>query len=362
MSRRYEITCDECGHVTVADTQRRAEYGQRVHSCERQKWKAERTRRRRERAAAVDRTPKPCGHKNTTHVHGTYACYVLDMCRCEPCSNANAVYERNRLRQKAYGRWNGLVDATPAREHVKRLQAAGMGLKRITEKSGVSGGTLSKLMYGIKDAEGNIKRKPSSRIKPETANKILTVDVDLAAGARLDNTGTTRRLQALVALGWSQAEIARRIGINQGNLVDLIHGRRQVTRGTYDRARALYDELSMRLPPTDTREQRTSATRARNTAARYGWLPPLAWDDELLDDPTHKPVLERKAVTHDELVDEAAIYRRMHGDRSVRLSKADAAELVRRWVASGRPVNECERITGLKPDRYRLRHNDKEAS
>lgn len=36
--------------------------------------------------------------------HGTHACYVQDHCRCDDCTRANRDYERNRIRQKAYGR------------------------------------------------------------------------------------------------------------------------------------------------------------------------------------------------------------------------------------------------------------------
>ena len=75
-------------------------------------------------------------------------------------------------------------------------------------------------------------------------------------------------------------------------------------------------------------------------------------DDDRLDDPTYKPdSLTSDEHTEDHL-DEAAIYRRTHGDKKVRLTKAEAAELVRRWANSGRSLQECERITGLKPDRY----------
>lgn len=43
--------------------------------------------------------------------------------------------------------------------------------------------------------------------------------------------------------------------------------------------RDLYDELSM------VRPEGTYAGITRRQAARRGWLPPLAWDDDLLDVP-----------------------------------------------------------------------------
>lgn len=32
--------------------------------------------------------------------------------------------------------------------------------------------------------------------------------------------------------------------------------------------------------------------------------------------------------------------------------REEATELVHRWAGSGRSLNDCARITGLKPDRY----------
>lgn len=51
-------------------------------------------------------------------------------------------------------------------------------------------------------------------------------------------------------------------------------------------------------------------------------------------------------------VDGVAIERRTAGDRSVRLTTAERVELVSLWVASGRSVDECARVTGVKARRY----------
>jgi hypothetical protein len=51
-------------------------------------------------------------------------------------------------------------------------------------------------------------------------------------------------------------------------------------------------------------------------------------------------------------VDDVAIDRVIAGDRSVRLTKPERVELVRRWTASGRSLNEMERITGINSHRY----------
>ena len=49
------------------------------------------------------------------------------------------------------------------------------------------------------------------------------------------------------------------------------------------------------------------AERARSTAKRKGWAPPMAWDDDTIDDPQAKPVglrtrKARKAIDREELL------------------------------------------------------------
>lgn len=348
---RIEIACDQCGWTGAYDSQARANYAHRRHSCDKQRRLADRRQRGLERAARVDRIPKPCQHKEAHHEHGTPQAYVLDQCRCLPCAASNRAYEKDRNRQQAYGRWNGLVDAEPARRHVRALMAAGMGLKSITE-AGISAGTLTKLLYGHPNADGT-RRPPARRIRPETAEKILAVQLQIASGAQVDATGTVRRVCALVALGWSQSKIAARLGITRVNFWLATEPPVTVTARTARAVAVLYDDLSMTLPPTSTHRDRIAASRAKHYAAARHWLPPLALDDDRLDDPAYEPEQPTWVPRADDPhVDDAAVLRRMHGDKSVRLSKMEAAELVRRWKASGRSLNDCYRITGLKPERY----------
>ncbi|WP_293783578.1 hypothetical protein [uncultured Aeromicrobium sp.] len=293
----------------------------------------------------VDRTPKPCHHKIADHQHGTYAAYTLDRCRCWPCAEAKTNYERDRRRQKAYGRWNGYVDATPARQHVRALQAQGMGLKRIVAVSGVPSGSIWKLLYGKRRPDGT--RTPSQRVRKETAEKLLALTLDLADGQIVDRTGAVRRLQALVALGWSMTKLADRLGKDVGNFTPVIHGRRDITVATDRAVRALFTELAMQLPPQDHWHDKTAATRARNYARRHGWAPPLAWDDIDHDDRPTTAVVDPESG-----LDEVAIERALAGDRSVRLTIAEKREATTRWQARGGSLNELERRTGWRAARY----------
>lgn len=297
----------------------------------------------------VDRTPKPCLHKVTNHQHGTRACYTLDCCRCAPCAAASTAYESNRVRQHAYGRWDNLVDAEPARQHIRSLGEQGMGRHRVQLVAGLSEGQLWKLMYGTTKADGS--RTPSKRIRREISERILQIQLDPADGALVPAVGATRRVQALVALGWSQARICTALGFRfPTQLTDLVKGRlTQITVGHDRRVRKAYDRLSMQLPPASNQRERISVSRARNLAKARGWLPPLAWDDEALDDPSAMPI--KPTVSDPAYLDNAAIERRMAGDRAVDLTKQEKAELVRRMTAAGVGSNEIERRTGLNPQR-----------
>jgi transcriptional regulator with XRE-family HTH domain len=220
--------------------------------------------------------------------HGTRACYARG-CRCDPCRGANRASERHRERQILYGRWEPYVDATPAREHVRMLGRHGLGHRRVSDLAGISNGVMSKLLYGIPG------RPPSRRIRSATEAAILAVTprAGLAPSAAVDATGTRRRLQALVACGWSQARLAARLGMTLQNFISMLTQERvkQSTRGAVC---ALYDELWNTAPEEKTRWDRTAATRARNMAAARGWVPPLAWDEDVIDDPSGEPASDWK--------------------------------------------------------------------
>lgn len=99
---------------------------------------------------------------------------------------------------------------------------------------------------------------------------------------RIDATGTVRRLRALNALGWTCAALAAHDGTTtQAALQQVMKHERPTTYvTTATRVARLYDQLSMTPGPSPL-----AAARAR----AKGWAPPLAWDDQDLDDPTATP-------------------------------------------------------------------------
>lgn len=102
----------------------------------------------------------------------------------------------------------------------------------------------------------------------------------LARGAlSVDAAGTQRRLRALAAIGWSFVELGHRLGMGGCVVSRIAVANSRVLLATAEKVSALYDELSM-IPGGN----KTVVTRAR----MKGWAPPLAWDDDSIDDPSAK--------------------------------------------------------------------------
>lgn len=364
MSTNHTATCD-CGWTSKpcrSDAQ--AAYALRKHSCDAHRARVARAERVAARKSASG-TKRDCTCPFTFHEHGTRNAYVVDKCRCRPCRNAATAYERQRTRDRAYGRPAPYVDATPVRAHIKELQAQGMGWKRIAATAGVDSSVVSKIIYG----DGSRGFGPSKRVTRTTRDAILAVTLALAPGLIVDGTGTRRRLQALVAIGWSMSKLAQGMDMLPSNFGTTIHGRQEVTVATANKARALYEQLWDKPAPPSGRHGAVPI-RARNYARRSGWHVPMAWDDETIDDPTATPFVDEVATAqkargqtqreqHDE-VDEMAVERAINGDPPKRLTRAERVEAVRRLAAarhSDAAVAERLRMSERHVTRIRSDHS-----
>jgi hypothetical protein len=100
--------------------------------------------------------------------------------------------------------------------------------------------------------------------------------------------GVQRRLQALAAIGVNAREIAERTGLSVShveNLRNSVGRHTAVTRHIWELVAGVYDALWDK--PNTTANGKRCVTMAR----RYGYAPPMAWDDDDLDDPTATPHL-----------------------------------------------------------------------
>lgn len=206
-------------------------------------------------------------------------------CRCTKCkAGANRSNIKNR-----YLRQTGRATMRPAdraADHLLRLRSAGLKDQAIRERTGI----CPDVMYRILRREGVIHTR--------TETRILRVPVPVAEGpsgsrAYIPGHGTVRRLRALVAAGWYQAELARRLGKQKENLKQIIDRGEdgQVAQYVAEQVRALYTELHDQRAEDHGIPARF-ADRARKLAADRGWAPPGYWDDDDLDNPDFKPATE----------------------------------------------------------------------
>lgn len=277
----------ECGFKANKRTEGLARRALGMHSCEHQKRLQERAERVAARLAASGPV-RDCEHKFARHEHGTDIAYKADKCRCRPCKDAHSAANIRRERLKAYGRDPvGRVEAGPVRAHLNALAAAGFGYKQVANLSGVSPSAVAAILHG-RPERGHA---PYARVGKATAARILAVKPtpeNRAGGALVNATGAHRRLQALVTIGWPLAQLAARLDLAPSNITALLK-RDRLTAAIDMRIRNLYDQLWNHPYTGIDHRSRIAESRARRYARTRGWLPPLAWDDESIDDPATLP-------------------------------------------------------------------------
>jgi|GEM_PF-2507928 len=175
-----------------------------------------------------------------------------------------------------------LVDAEPARRHVRNLMAAGVSLARIADAADVGIATLSGMLYTRGPG-----RPRAEQIRLENGRRIISVRATDVATRYVDATGTRRRLQALMANGWPQLRLGTHFGLHPRYVSELV--RQPLVYGTTAvAAAAAYDRLwneDPRRHGVSTSSWKKIRTHARNNA----WAPPGAWDDDTIDDPQAHP-------------------------------------------------------------------------
>ncbi|MER6492640.1 hypothetical protein [Streptomyces griseorubiginosus] len=216
----------------------------------------------------------------TLPAHGTYARGngapgYRKPCKCVPCYKAMRRARKQYAVNRQLGR-PGLVDAAPARQHLQLLQLT-MTWGQICEASECQADNLRSIAAGR-----------HTQIRRETHNRIMAVKAQAPApGKYVDATGLRRRLQALRAIGWSAQILAAKAGSAEARIQRICAGEQPTVRQVLaEKILKLYAELSQTPAPAGR-----SATRAKNHAIANGWAPPVAWDDDTIDDPAAQPEL-----------------------------------------------------------------------
>jgi hypothetical protein len=103
-------------------------------------------------------------------------------------------------------------------------------------------------------------------------------------GMSVDITASRRRLQALAYLGYTSRQIAQMCGKDYLNIGHFCDRQKTVWKDTAEALEKAYEKYSMITP-----EHNRATTFAKNYARRRGYVGPLAWDDETIDDPRALP-------------------------------------------------------------------------
>lgn len=233
--------------------------------------------------------------------HGTNARYRRG-CKCERCTHAASRAAKLREIRKMKG-YTPFVPADEAVSHIAALRSLGMSLDAIANAAAIGEATA-----------GRISRGEVPEIRRATATRILSVRLDLDAldpEMEVSAVGSSRRVKALRAIGWTLRAQVAELPLEMSTLVRLCKPspRGGIRVRNAQAIRDLYDRWSMTPGPS---------TFAVNDAARRGYFPPLAWDD--IDDPNEKPNTGRADDTH---VDPIAVERTIAGDRPNHLSRAE---------------------------------------
>lgn len=179
--------------------------------------------------------------KRLPRTHGTTAMFATG-CRCFACRLARATYEANRkARIEAGERVPGDIPADHARRHLRTLSAAGVGKHRVAALADVNALTVLRIATGRR-----------THIRPETERRILAVSRDdKAMKALVDADLTWKRINDLLALGYTKRELAGRLGYRAPHAGIQLQ-RDRVTRLNAKRVarlhRTLMDEHARRLP------------------------------------------------------------------------------------------------------------------
>ena len=181
-------------------------------------------------------------------------------------------YQKRWRYDHAHGRPR-TTPSQPIRAHIDALYMAGMSLSSIASAAGVSKSIVHRIFTGM---------HPTTRTT--TATRILAVTAPLTVARPDDDetfvprVGAVRRIQALQVLGWRHPDLHHLSGVRTHLILSQPGG--WITWRNHARVAALYEQLSMTIGP--------SGHTARRARAR-GWAPPLAWDDDDLDDPHAHP-------------------------------------------------------------------------
>jgi AraC-like DNA-binding protein len=221
--------------------------------------------------------------------HNTLTCYTNYGCRLPDCAERYREWDRNRRAARKAGQWQPHVEAEPVRQHLRMLNDHGITLHRAAEMAGIGPRSLHPLFQ----PQTGRRRRHQHTVRTEIAAKILAIRPETVTPGRVDPTGTARRIQALVAIGWPMRYLAAHFGIGDTYVHQIIQRSTKdhlVLAATAEKIAARYEHVKT-LQPARHGVRARNVKQARNMAASRGWPPPKYWADrmDVIDDPDFEP-------------------------------------------------------------------------
>lgn len=168
-----------------------------------------------------------------------------------------------------------------ARDKVRELNKRGMSILQMAEQTGLSTTFFSDRLNGR--VKGTRRSAYDIVMRMHYEDTIRRPGMRVA-GAKIDGTGTRRRLQALLRIGFSGLFLGPLMDCSQQRISVIVNGESFVYGYTAVRVRELYDKYNM-VDPRDLGVSELAYRRTISSATRRGFAPPGAWDDETIDDP-----------------------------------------------------------------------------
>lgn len=202
--------------------------------------------------------------------------------------------ERGRYADKMRQRGTPLM-VTPeefraAVDLLARARRCGMSDSMIGRQTGVNYTLPSKARRGVirtmhRDTFNRLMKLRPARppvVRSEKRGKV-------PSGAKVDSTGTVRRVQALRADGFPGHVLGDRLGVSYEAVSQLARaGRALVIRSTRDDVVRLYAELDGKTP-ADLGVRPGVVDKCATWARRAGYAPRSCWDSDTIDDPAARP-------------------------------------------------------------------------
>jgi hypothetical protein len=204
--------------------------------------------------------------------------------------------QKARMKYTAYLRAQGRatqVPVEPVRAYLRKLHFTyGMSSAQIAEKCSLSAGSISEIINGKRRGEdGEIYTiKEVYRDNAESVMSVEPVIPTDRGGARVNAIGTTRRIQGLAAIGYPIRWTGNQIGTTSQTFYLTAWGRRQVVYfSTAYKIKCLYEKYELDLHPEQHGITAGKAALARTYAERNGYVKPIFWDWDTIDDPEGFP-------------------------------------------------------------------------